>query len=53
MGLRQMLPVQTKRTYFTITERGGGGVRQGKFKRLQVNELNRGGAPEKSRIAPA
>jgi hypothetical protein len=38
MGLRQMLPVQTKRTFFTIAGRGGEGVGQGKINRHQVNE---------------
>jgi len=39
MGLRQMLPVQTKRTYFTMMRvAAGDSLRQGKIKRPQVNE---------------
>ena len=39
MGLRQMLPVQTKRTYFTMMrDAAGDSLRQGKIKRPQVNE---------------
>ena len=42
MGLRQMLPVQTKRTYFTMMrDAAGDSLRQGKIKRPQVNESAR------------
>jgi hypothetical protein len=42
MGLRQMLPVQTKRTYFTMMRDAvGDSLRQGKIKRPQVNESAR------------
>jgi len=42
MGLRQMLPVQTKRTYFTMMrDAAGDSLRQVKIKRLQVNESAR------------
>jgi len=42
MGLRQMLPVQTKRTYFTMMrDPEGNSLGQGKIKRPQVNESAR------------
>jgi hypothetical protein len=39
MGLRQMFPVQTKRTLFTIAERARGPAGEPKIKRSQVNAL--------------
>jgi hypothetical protein len=36
-----MLPVQTKRTYFTMMRDAGDSLRQGKIKRPQVNESAR------------
>jgi hypothetical protein len=38
MGLRQMLPVQTKRTYFTMRDAAARASAKGKIKLNQVNE---------------